>query len=758
MVEIKKEKSIKVDLKSKEGLIYIYKKEPEKTYSIASLKQEVILKLLTKSKKDTKFKIKNEDYEVKSSWILEKNLSKILKSKEIWIWLNEIETKLLEDSKLKEKETKTEWEDLTIYNILKTKYEETYSKEKEKVIEDLELIEIDDIFKEESLTKEFLNYLTDTNNSVDYKKLLERIKKEGDKSFFEYCKETTQLLMIVRLFNISKDGKTNVINYKKLEEEYKHLTEIIEFLNKNVKTKDSSINWFISNPLNFLMFLLEVKNQWKIWLTLEEIKHENWKLYQLYLKVLRSAWIDASNLKLKSWKDENKVFSNKLKETLENSFYLPDVEFVNTIQRAFFEFIKQRASEKFDETLTNYKKRYPEATDEDFTEYYNNAVLGKVPSIMLESLIILAEKTQRVTKIYSEEFFDIADLFEIKHTIESCGDSDVSLKHLFEWYKINMKLYKLNKDSVIKELSSKIIWQDYAIDKIWTILNNIQRQGKIVWKPLATMLFLWPTGVGKSELAKLVAKTVFWEDKALIAIPLNQYGDADSAALSNQLTGSQKWYVWSDSGWDLTNKMKENPNRVVLFDELDKIKPEAMDIFMQLLDEGKLYSNKDGDYVDFSNSVVVFTTNFWASLTFTEEFNKLSLEERETRIKQDIVDKGFMKPEVVNRFKDVVVFNKIDVETGKKILNLILKSKIEFTVERTAKKLIFDKKFVDYIFKVWYSEKDWVRELKKKADQTIDKLINDSNFWENLNIWFWINSEGKPFAIPIDLNWKSIKH
>jgi len=739
------------NIKSDKGLIYIYKKWIEKTYSIASLKQDVLIKLL-KSKNKT-INLKDEDYEVRSSGILEKNIIKILNSKELKVWLNEIENKLLEESKKVVNEqdvVEKKEQDLTIYNILKSKYEETYVKKetKEKENVDLENIEIDDIFKEESLTKEFLNYLTSTNKNVDFKKLLERIKKEGDKSFFEYCKETTQLLMIVRLFNFAKDDKTNIIDYKKLEEEYNHLTEIIDFLNTNVKAKDSSINGFISNPLNFLLFLLEVKKQGKIGLTLEEIKKENGRLYHLYLKTLKTAWLDASNLKLKNWKDENKVFANKLNEILDKSFSLPDVEFINVVQRAYFDFIKQRASEKFETTLENYKKQYPEATDEDFTEYYQNAVLGKVPSIMLEALILLAEKTQRVTKIYAEEFFDIADLFEIKNTIDSCWDSDVSLKHLFEGYKINMKLYKLNRDSVIKELSSKIIGQDFAIDKIWTILNNIQRQGKNPWKPLATMLFLGPTGVGKSELAKLVAKTVFGEDKALISIPLNQYWNADSAALSNQLTGSQKGYVGSDSWGDLTNKMKENPNRVVLFDELDKIKPESMDIFMQLLDEGKLYSNKDWDYVDFSNSVVVFTTNFWASLTFTEEFSKLSLEERESKIKQEIVDKGFMKPEVVNRFKDVVVFNKIDVETGKKILNLILKNKRQFSIEKSAQDIVVSKNFFEYLFKNGYSEKDWVRRLKVKVDEIMDNLMK-KDFWEALKIWFDLDKTWNPIAIPL---------
>jgi len=236
-----------------------------------------------------------------------------------------------------------------------------------------------------------------------------------------------------------------------------------------------------------------------------------------------------------------------------------------------------------------------------------------------------------------------------------------------------------------KELSETVIGQLPAIQAIARALRRSRADLKDPKRPIGSFLFLGPTGVGKTLLAKALATTMFGDDKALIQIDMSEYMEKFTVS---RLIGSPPGYVGFEEGGQLTERVRRRPYSVVLFDEVEKAHPDVMHMLLQILEEGRL-TDSLGRQIDFRNTVVILTSN----LGFDYEkqgqglgFARESASEDFTRLRDRMVAaaKQIFKPELLNRFDDLIVFKKLDRADLEKILTVEL-SKLR---ERLATKAI----------------------------------------------------------------------
>ena len=161
----------------------------------------------------------------------------------------------------------------------------------------------------------------------------------------------------------------------------------------------------------------------------------------------------------------------------------------------------------------------------------------------------------------------------------------------------------------------KIIGQDKAIEAPSSVIKRSRTGINNPNKPIGSFLFLGPTGVGKTEIAKTLANYLFNSDKELLTIDMSEFSEKHSVS---KLIGSPPGYVGFDDGGRLTKEERERPFKVILFDEIEKAHPEIFNIFLQILDEGRLIDSK-GKYADFRNTIIILTSNLGSSFLLNGE-------------------------------------------------------------------------------------------------------------------------------------------
>ena len=199
-------------------------------------------------------------------------------------------------------------------------------------------------------------------------------------------------------------------------------------------------------------------------------------------------------------------------------------------------------------------------------------------------------------------------------------------------------------------LDKKVLGQTNAVKRVCDLIRMSKTDLTETEKPLASLLFLGNTGVGKTELAKTLAVELFDHAKALVRIDMSELMERHSVA---KLIGSPPGYIGHDEGGQLTEKIRRKPYAVILFDEIEKVHPEVLNILLQVLDDGRLTDSK-GRTVDFRNTIIIMTSN----------------------IKSEEL-KSFLRPEFINRIDEIVNFNDLEKETIKKIVELQFEIKRE---------------------------------------------------------------------------------
>ena len=264
-----------------------------------------------------------------------------------------------------------------------------------------------------------------------------------------------------------------------------------------------------------------------------------------------------------------------------------------------------------------------------------------------------------------------------------------------------------------ESLKKKIIGQDKAAD---SVSKAIIRKRAGIEKRLrpASFIFVGPTGVGKTEFAKVLTEELFGSVDDLIRLDMTEFQEQHSIS---KLIGSPPGYVGYDEAGQLTEKIRRKPYSVVLFDEIEKAHPNVYNILLQILDEGRL-TDSQGRVVSFENTVIILTSN--AGIGFGTDslgFNKSSIDMEE--IANDKLKKIF-KPEILNRIDEIITFNKLTVEDFKKIAKLNISEMEEALLEKGIS-LYVDEKAIDFLAEKGYSEKYGARELRR----TIQKHVGD---------------------------------
>ena len=273
------------------------------------------------------------------------------------------------------------------------------------------------------------------------------------------------------------------------------------------------------------------------------------------------------------------------------------------------------------------------------------------------------------------------------------------------------------------ELRGSVVGQDNAIEKVVKSIRRNRAGLKDPDKPIGTFIFLGPTGVGKTQLAKVLARYLFDKDDALIRIDMSEY--MEKFAVS-RLIGAPPGYVGYEEGGQLTEKVRRRPYSVILLDEIEKAHPDVFNLLLQVLDDGQI-TDSLGRKIDFRNSIVIMTSNigsrqlkdFGAGVGFG---TKSQLDQADD-ITKGVIEKALKNafaPEFLNRIDDVVLFNNLNQDHIKEIIHIEMKSLLK-RVEEIGYKLVVSDKALNFIAEKGFDEKYGARPLKR----AIQKFLED---------------------------------
>ena len=226
---------------------------------------------------------------------------------------------------------------------------------------------------------------------------------------------------------------------------------------------------------------------------------------------------------------------------------------------------------------------------------------------------------------------------------------------------------------MVEHLHKRIIGQEEAVLALSQAVRTARVGLKDPKRPIGSFMFLGPTGVGKSELAKALAEFMFGSEDALVTLDMSEYMDESSV---NRLIGSPPGYVGHEAGGQLTDVVKNQPYSVVLFDEVEKAALKVFDVLLQILDEGRLTSGK-GETVNFSECVILMTSNIGSRYLADTE-----LSEATARQLAEVDLKAHFRPEFLNRLDDIIFFHLLNDEHLRKILDLMLNKEVKLLASR----------------------------------------------------------------------------
>ncbi len=294
-------------------------------------------------------------------------------------------------------------------------------------------------------------------------------------------------------------------------------------------------------------------------------------------------------------------------------------------------------------------------------------------------------------------------------------------------------------------LHKRVIGQDEAVQVVSDAIRRNRSGLSDPNRPLGSFLFIGPTGVGKTELAKTLADFLFNDEKALTRIDMSEYMEKFSVS---RLIGAPPGYVGYDEGGQLTEAVRRRPYSVVLFDEVEKAHPDVFNVLLQVLDDGRL-TDGQGRVVDFKNTIIIMTSNLGSDLILDaaneSDSEKSTAVPKEVRDKIDVLLKQHFRPEFLNRIDEIVMFQKL----GKDCISGIVKIQLERVAKRLEDRRItldFDQKAVDFLCEKGYDPAFGARPVKRAVqtwvENPLSKELLAGRFGEGAKIKATTNSEG----------------
>ncbi len=288
-----------------------------------------------------------------------------------------------------------------------------------------------------------------------------------------------------------------------------------------------------------------------------------------------------------------------------------------------------------------------------------------------------------------------------------------------------------------KDMSEKVIGQNEAIKAVSRAIKRGRVGLKNENKPTGSFLFLGPTGVGKTELSKVLAESLFGSRKDLIRVDMSEYMEKHSVS---KLIGSPPGYVGYDEGGQLSEKIRRKPYSVILFDEIEKAHPDVFNILLQVLDDGHI-TDSTGRNVDFKNTIIILTSNVGAKeiigktqLGFNVVDNETADNDYVKKVAIEQLKKEF-KPEFLNRIDDIIVFKTLGKENIKKIVKLVLQDLTDRVQNNIGIELEYTDNLITHIAEKGYDKNYGARPIHRKVQELVeDKLADEllSDDFENV--------------------------
>jgi len=303
---------------------------------------------------------------------------------------------------------------------------------------------------------------------------------------------------------------------------------------------------------------------------------------------------------------------------------------------------------------------------------------------------------------------------ENKMLSETVSEDDIA-QIISKWTNIPVsKLVEGEKEKVLHladRLKDRVIGQDEAIELISDAIIR-QRAGiNDSDRPIGSFMFLGPTGVGKTELAKALAEQLFDSDKHIVRIDMSEYMESHSVA---RLIGAPPGYVGYDEGGQLTEAVRRNPYSIILFDEIEKAHKDVFNVLLQILDDGRL-TDGQGKVINFKNTIIIMTSNLGSDLLLKDPNDKDAVI---TMVKQS----GYFKPEFINRIDEIIVFNTLGKDVQYKIVEKQLKE-LNTRLSNQNIHLTYTDALKDYILQSAYDETYGARPLRRFIQRYVETYV-----------------------------------
>lgn len=351
----------------------------------------------------------------------------------------------------------------------------------------------------------------------------------------------------------------------------------------------------------------------------------------------------------------------------------------------------------------------PESDSQSEKNYERLASL-KAEKLRLES------REQEIEKEISNIQLTVSDLLDVIEIWTGIPASELSATELGE----------LN--GLYERISKRIIGQDEAVTAVVRAIRR-KRAGISYRQNPVSMIFAGPTGVGKTELVRVLADDLFKQPESLIRLDMSEFMEKHSVS---KIIGAPPGYVGYDEAGQLTEKIRRRPYSVILFDEIEKAHPDVLNILLQVLDDGKI-TDAQGRLVNFENTIIIMTTNAGSdSASSISGFSEKKEERAQERTERAL--REFLRPEFINRIDEIITFRHLDRSDFVRIADIML-SKLRDHLNDKGIKLTYGDDVLDLIAERSYSEKYGARNMRRYIERNVeDKLANVTieNYGKNL--------------------------
>ena len=335
-------------------------------------------------------------------------------------------------------------------------------------------------------------------------------------------------------------------------------------------------------------------------------------------------------------------------------------------------------------------------------------------------------KLERLRK--EEEFNSERDKWESEHKLDEVVDVNDIAEVVHQWTGIPLNQMMETESAKLlqmeERLHERIIGQEEAIHAISDAIRRARSGLKDPSRPIGSFIFIGPSGVGKTELAKALAWFMFDDEEALVRVDMSEYREQHTVS---RLFGAPPGYVGYEEGGQLTEAVRRRPYRVILFDEIEKAHPEVWNALLQILDDGRL-TDGQGNVVDFRNTVLIMTSNLGTE--YVRKGGTLGFlqptatdDDRDTHAKIEKALKGTFRPEFINRVDEIILFSPLSVEEMEEIVDLQLKE-IQERLDEHGVHVVLNEQARKWLAKTGYDPAFGARPLRRALQKYVESPLS----------------------------------